>query len=103
MLLNDSGLDASSQGAGDGGAAIVLLLAGWAAAETRTEAVVLAPVENVYGGPDAGQAVVSQAVIGQVVAVLETEGGFARIETPTVREDRLDDPHTLYRGARRPE
>jgi cell wall-associated NlpC family hydrolase len=65
-----------------GGAILGLLLAGWAPADDPREAVVLPPVENMYSHPDPGTDVVSQAVIGQVVAVLATEADFARIETP---------------------
>ena len=65
-----------------GGAILGLLLAGSAPADDRREAVVLLPVENMYSHPDPGTDVVSQAVIGQLVAVLATEADFARIETP---------------------
>jgi cell wall-associated NlpC family hydrolase len=65
-----------------GGAILGLFLAGSAPADDRREAVVLLPVENMYSHPDPGTDVVSQAVIGQLVAVLATEADFARIETP---------------------
>jgi cell wall-associated NlpC family hydrolase len=65
-----------------GGAILGLLLAGWAPADDARQAVVLPPVENMYSHPDPGTDVVSQAVIGQVVAVLATQADFARIETP---------------------
>ncbi|HXB56183.1 MAG TPA: C40 family peptidase [Vicinamibacteria bacterium] len=65
-----------------GGAVLGLLVAGWAPAADRREAVVLLPVENMYSHPDPATDVVSQAVIGQVVAVSATEADFARIETP---------------------
>lgn len=52
------------------------------AAAAPSEAVVLTAVENMYSGPDAGRDVVSQALFGQVVGVLETKDGFARVETP---------------------
>ena len=48
----------------------------------RREAVVIAPVENMYSGPDTAKDVVSQALLGQVVRVLEEKDGFARVETP---------------------
>ena len=48
----------------------------------RREAVVLSAVENMYSGPDPSKAVVSQALLGQVVGVVEEKDGFARIETP---------------------
>ena len=52
------------------------------APEVRREAVVVTGVENMYSGPDATRDVVSQALLGQVVGVVETADGFARIETP---------------------
>ena len=48
----------------------------------RHEAVVLVAVENMYSAPDENKDVVSQATLGQVVAVLETKEAFARIQTP---------------------
>jgi cell wall-associated NlpC family hydrolase len=66
--------------------AFVLALAataGAAAADaTARQAVVLSGVENMYSAPDPDKDVVSQALLGQVVAVIETREGFARIETP---------------------
>jgi cell wall-associated NlpC family hydrolase len=53
-----------------------------AAPAARTEAVVLGAVENMYSGPDAARDVVSQALLGQVVRILEEKDGFARVETP---------------------
>ena len=50
--------------------------------EEPREGVVVLPVENMYSGPDATRDVVSQALLGQVVRVLEKGDGFARIETP---------------------
>ena len=50
--------------------------------EARREAVVVTSVENMYSGPDAARDVVSQALLGQVVAIVETADGFARVETP---------------------
>ena len=74
---------------------ITLALVGWsalsaaapqaaaiAAPDARREAVVVTAVENMYSGPDASKDVVSQALLGQVVGILETSGGFAHIETP---------------------
>ena len=48
----------------------------------RREAVILSAVENMYSGPDASNDVVSQALLGQVVGIVEEKDGFARIETP---------------------
>ena len=48
----------------------------------QRDAVVLSPVENMYSGPDATRDVVSQALLGQVVRILDEKDGFARIETP---------------------
>jgi len=65
--------------------AVVLTLAAVnaAAAEgTARQAVVLSGVENMYSAPDPDKDVVSQALLGQVVGILETRDGFARIETP---------------------
>src|SRR5687767_2839082 len=53
-----------------------------AARALQRDAVVIAPVENMYSGPDAAKDVVSQALLGQVVRILEEKDGFARIETP---------------------
>lgn len=53
-----------------------------AAPQIRREAVILSAVENMYSGPDASKDVVSQALLGQVVSVVEEKDGFARIETP---------------------
>lgn len=66
-------------------ASLAALAASTAAAATeRRAAVVLTTVENMYSRPDEGADVVSQAILGQVVAVLEApaQGDFARIETP---------------------
>src|SRR5947207_5999968 len=56
--------------------------AGHAATDASRQAVVLGAVENMYSAPDADKDVVSQALLGQTVDVLETRDGFARIETP---------------------
>src|SRR5688572_17533694 len=52
------------------------------AAVAPREAVMLTAVENMYSGPDAGRDVVSQALLGQVVQVIEARDGFVRVETP---------------------
>jgi gamma-D-glutamyl-L-lysine dipeptidyl-peptidase len=59
--------------------ALVLLAPAFPA---RREAVVVRTVENMYSAPALDKDVVSQATLGQVVAVLEAKGGFRRIETP---------------------
>jgi hypothetical protein len=68
-----------------------LLLAAWtlvaqapaaAPAPAATEAVIVSSVENMYARPDAASAVVSQALLGQVVAIVAEEGAFAHVETP---------------------
>jgi cell wall-associated NlpC family hydrolase len=62
---------------------VLLAAAGAAAADgPARQAVVLSGVENMYSAPDPDKDVVSQALLGQVVGVLETRDGFARIETP---------------------
>ena len=48
----------------------------------RREAVVVKTVENMYSAPSFDKDVASQAYLGQVVAILETKGSFAKIETP---------------------
>lgn len=53
-----------------------------AANAVRREAVILSSVENMYSGPDTAKNVVSQALLGQVVGIVEEKDGFARIETP---------------------
>jgi cell wall-associated NlpC family hydrolase len=65
-----------------GAALLAAILAASVSAETRPQGVVLASVENMYSKPDASADVVSQATLGQVVAILERSSGFARIETP---------------------
>src|SRR5688572_2807883 len=52
----------------------------WAQAAQR--AVVLTTAENMYSAPDATKDVVSQAVLGEVVSLLESRQGFARVQTP---------------------
>ena len=72
-------------GARRGAAALltaVLALASAGAAEPSRQAVVLAAVENMYSGASPDKDVVSQALLGQVVGILEAQDGFARIETP---------------------
>ena len=63
-------------------AAAVLLLADPAVASVPREAVVTVAVENMYGAADDAANVVSQATLGQLVAVLETSGVYARVRTP---------------------
>jgi len=46
------------------------------------EAVVTVTVENMYSAADEAKDVVSQATLGQVVEVLDSKDGFARIRTP---------------------
>jgi cell wall-associated NlpC family hydrolase len=53
-----------------------------ATAAAVREAVILSAVENMYSAPDPSRAVVSQALLGQVVSIVEEQGAFARIETP---------------------
>jgi cell wall-associated NlpC family hydrolase len=60
----------------------VLGLASAAAAESTRQAVVLGTVENMYSEASPDKDVVSQALLGQVVGILEARDGFARIETP---------------------
>jgi len=77
--------DGMASGRGLRAAALVggaLLAVGVAASEPQREAVVLPSVENMYTLPDADQDVTSQAYIGQVVTILETQDRFTRIETP---------------------
>jgi cell wall-associated NlpC family hydrolase len=57
-----------------------------AAAPATREAVVVVTVENMYSGPNDATDVVSQAVLGQTVAVLETWGAFVRVRTPDAYE-----------------
>jgi gamma-D-glutamyl-L-lysine dipeptidyl-peptidase len=63
-------------------AAFLALAAAAAADAPGRQAVVLSTVENMYSAPSPDKDVVSQALLGQVVGVLETRDGFARIETP---------------------
>lgn len=53
-----------------------------AATAVHREAVILSAVENMYSAPDPSRSVVSQALLGQVVGIVEEQGAFARIETP---------------------
>ncbi|HVO13354.1 MAG TPA: C40 family peptidase [Vicinamibacteria bacterium] len=53
-----------------------------AAAPAAGEAVVVVTVENMYSAADDSRDVVSQATLGQVVEVLDSRDGFARIRTP---------------------
>ncbi len=63
-------------------AAFLALAAAASADAPGRQAVVLSTVENMYSAPSPDKDVVSQALLGQVVGVLETRDGFARIETP---------------------
>jgi cell wall-associated NlpC family hydrolase len=47
-----------------------------------SEAVVLTTAENMYSRPDENADVVSQALLGQSVKLLATQGAFAEVETP---------------------
>lgn len=53
-----------------------------AAPAATAQAVVVRPVENMYSGPDEGRDVVSQALLGQLVAVVARKDGFVEVETP---------------------
>jgi cell wall-associated NlpC family hydrolase len=46
------------------------------------QAVVLSAVENMYSGPDERRDVVSQALLGQVVDVVDAFDGFLQVQTP---------------------
>jgi cell wall-associated NlpC family hydrolase len=59
-----------------------LLVSANAKAAARPEAVVTQTVANMYSAPDADKDVVSQAFLGQTVGILETKGGFVKVETP---------------------
>ena len=59
-----------------------LLVSAHAKAAARPEAVVTRTVENMYSAPSAEKDVVSQAFLGQTVGILETKGGFVKVETP---------------------
>lgn len=74
------------------GTLAALLLATQPAAPPR-QAVVLSSVENMYSGPDERRDVVSQALLGQVVEVVEAFDGFLKVQTP----DRY--PGWMPRGA----
>jgi gamma-D-glutamyl-L-lysine dipeptidyl-peptidase len=62
----------------------LLLSAAPAAAQTAPprQAVVLSAVENMYSGPDERRDVVSQALLGQTVEVVEAFDGFLNVQTP---------------------
>jgi cell wall-associated NlpC family hydrolase len=68
-------------------AALAALAVAWSAAAAAAtdgarQAVVLGTVENMYSGASPDKDVVSQALLGQIVTILEAQDGFARIETP---------------------
>ncbi len=60
----------------------VAVLAGVSAADERRTAVVVRTAEDLYSAPDVTRDVVSQALLGQVVVLLESDGSFMRVETP---------------------
>ena len=62
--------------------AVLLLVAPDQAAAPPRQAVVLSAVENMYSGPDERRDVVSQALLGQVVEVVEAFDGFVKVQTP---------------------
>jgi cell wall-associated NlpC family hydrolase len=62
--------------------AAFLLVASDPATAPPRQAVVLSPVENMYSGPDERRDVVSQALLGQVVEVVEAFDGFLKVQTP---------------------
>lgn len=71
-----------------------------AAPPATREAVVVVTVENMYSAPTDAADVVSQAVLGQTVAVLETWGAFVRVRTPDAYEGWLPARAALpYGGA----
>ena len=53
-----------------------------AAGAPARQAVVISAAENMYSAPQSDKDVVSQAILGQLVGVLEARDGFLRIETP---------------------
>ncbi len=57
-----------------------------AAATAAREGVVVASIENMYSGPSDETDVVSQALLGQTVGVLEAWGDFVRVRTPDAYE-----------------
>jgi cell wall-associated NlpC family hydrolase len=63
--------------------AMVLALASVAAPDAPArQAVVLGAAENMYSAPHPDKDVVSQALLGQVVGVLESRDGYLHVETP---------------------
>ena len=56
------------------------------AAPAAREAVVVASIENMHSGPSDDTDVVSQALLGQTVGVLEAWGDFVRVRTPDAYE-----------------
>ncbi|HUG53467.1 MAG TPA: C40 family peptidase [Vicinamibacteria bacterium] len=81
-MIRESGRRRTASAVAAHVAAILAAAAGPSAAGAGTQAVVLTTVENMYSAPDAGKDVVSQALLGQVVGVLERSDGFVRIQTP---------------------
>jgi hypothetical protein len=58
------------------------MLLAMAALLFAADAVVVMPVANMYSGPSENTDVVSQAIHGTTVAVLEQKDGFSKIRTP---------------------
>lgn len=58
------------------------MLLAMAALLFAADAVVVSPVTNMYSGPSENTDVVSQAIHGTTVAVLEQKDGFSKIRTP---------------------
>src|SRR5262245_28062023 len=63
-------------------AALLLAVPAAPATAPPRQAVVLSAVENMYSGPDERRDVVSQALLGQVVDVVEAFDGFLKVQTP---------------------
>ena len=63
-------------------AAVLALVSSATAEAPPRQAVVIGAVENMYSAPHPDKDVVSQALMGQVVAVLSSRDGFLHIETP---------------------
>jgi gamma-D-glutamyl-L-lysine dipeptidyl-peptidase len=76
------GNDMNKQGVGGGLVIALLAVCAPAWAEAPPRAVVLTTAENMYSAPDATKDVVSQALLGEVVSLLESRQGFARVQTP---------------------
>lgn len=80
-------------------AALVLLLAATAAAQALTPVrTVVRPVLNMYSSATADADVVSQAIYGTAVAVLEEKDGWARIRTPDDYTGWVEEPALVTRA-----